>query len=309
MSLENQAFRNSLLIWLKQLWPIASLLLFPSIASSLLMCYCFFSYASSDVQLLHFSGCSLQFIFFSCSLWIRFIEKLEQEIPGKGVKEQLQNLCYVYALSLLHKHLGDFLSTGCITPKQASLANDQLRFLYSQVRNINRLSISLYWNQTLSSVDIVSIFVLPVVRSVPMQLRLWTRSTTPITTSALCSAATTAMSTRNSMRRHGKTRWTSLWCPMVIKSTLGLCWNSSFAIQGSDLKWYGKNRTSFCNNYGNGIYLLALIKRLRVQLLISCNYIWNLNIFNHIGLQFSEISVKCLALYSFQIHDVLLKLA
>ncbi|KAJ9147685.1 hypothetical protein P3X46_029816 [Hevea brasiliensis] len=64
----------------------------------------------------------------------KFIEKLQQDIPGKGVKQQLQNLCNIYALNLLHKHLGDFLSTGCITPKQSSLANDQLRSLYSQVR-------------------------------------------------------------------------------------------------------------------------------------------------------------------------------
>ncbi|GFZ01141.1 acyl-CoA oxidase 1 [Actinidia rufa] len=63
----------------------------------------------------------------------KFIEKLQQDIPGKGVKGQLEVLCYVYALYLLHKHQGDFLSTGCITPKQASLANDQLRSLYSKV--------------------------------------------------------------------------------------------------------------------------------------------------------------------------------
>ena len=30
--------------------------------------------------------------------------------------------------------MGDFLSTGSITAKQASLANDQLRSLYSQLR-------------------------------------------------------------------------------------------------------------------------------------------------------------------------------
>ncbi|KAH8521318.1 hypothetical protein Peur_040028 [Populus x canadensis] len=64
----------------------------------------------------------------------KFIDKLQQDIPGKGVNRQLQNLCYIYALNLLHKYLGDFLSTGCITPKQASLANDQLRSLYSQIR-------------------------------------------------------------------------------------------------------------------------------------------------------------------------------
>ncbi|KAK7346745.1 hypothetical protein VNO80_21268 [Phaseolus coccineus] len=64
----------------------------------------------------------------------KFIEKLQQDIPGKGVKHQLELLCSIYALSLLHKHLGDFLSTGCITPEQGSLANDMLRSLYSQLR-------------------------------------------------------------------------------------------------------------------------------------------------------------------------------
>ncbi|CAJ2645834.1 unnamed protein product [Trifolium pratense] len=64
----------------------------------------------------------------------KFIEKLQQDIPGNGVKRQLEVLCGVYALFLLHNHLGDFLSTGCITQKQGSLANEQLRSLYSQVR-------------------------------------------------------------------------------------------------------------------------------------------------------------------------------
>ncbi|KAL5099015.1 hypothetical protein RYX36_003342 [Vicia faba] len=64
----------------------------------------------------------------------KFIEKLQQDIPGKGVKQQLQVLCSIYALFLLHKHLGDFLSTGSINQKQGSLANELLRSLYSQVR-------------------------------------------------------------------------------------------------------------------------------------------------------------------------------
>jgi len=64
----------------------------------------------------------------------KFIDKLKQEIPGKGVKQQLEVLCNIYALFLVHKHQGDFLATASITAKQASLANDQLRSLYSQVR-------------------------------------------------------------------------------------------------------------------------------------------------------------------------------
>ncbi|VFQ66385.1 unnamed protein product [Cuscuta campestris] len=64
----------------------------------------------------------------------KFLEKLQQDIPGKGVREQLEALCGIYSLFLLHKHQGDFLSTNYITPQQASLANDQLRSLYTQVR-------------------------------------------------------------------------------------------------------------------------------------------------------------------------------
>lgn len=66
-------------------------------------------------------------------LWNRYIEKLQQNIPGKGVKQQLEVLCGIYSLFILHKHQGDFLGTGYITSKQGSLANDQLRALYSQV--------------------------------------------------------------------------------------------------------------------------------------------------------------------------------
>ncbi|CAL0331159.1 unnamed protein product [Lupinus luteus] len=71
-----------------------------------------------------------------CQLIIvsKFIEKLQEDIPGKGVKQQLESLSSIYALSLLHKHLGDFLSTGSITPQQGDLANEQLRSLYSQIR-------------------------------------------------------------------------------------------------------------------------------------------------------------------------------
>ncbi|KAK6947544.1 Acyl-CoA oxidase, C-terminal [Dillenia turbinata] len=71
-----------------------------------------------------------------CQLIIvsKFIEKLQQDIPGEGVKKQLEILCNIYALALLHKHQGDFLSTGSISSKQVSLANDQLRSLYTQVR-------------------------------------------------------------------------------------------------------------------------------------------------------------------------------
>ncbi|CAA6657076.1 unnamed protein product [Spirodela intermedia] len=59
---------------------------------------------------------------------------------GDGVKEQLQILCFIYALHLIHKHSGEFLSTGCITPEQATLANEQLRTLYGQIKNVPMLT-------------------------------------------------------------------------------------------------------------------------------------------------------------------------
>ncbi|KAK4389543.1 Peroxisomal acyl-coenzyme A oxidase 1 [Sesamum angolense] len=52
----------------------------------------------------------------------------------EGVKQQLEALCGIYYLSLLHKHQGDFLATSFLTPKHAALANDQLRALYTKVR-------------------------------------------------------------------------------------------------------------------------------------------------------------------------------
>ncbi|KAL6585814.1 acyl-coenzyme A oxidase [Orobanche minor] len=64
----------------------------------------------------------------------KFIEKLQQDFPGEGVKQQLVSLCGIYSLSLLHKHQGDFLATSCLTSRQAALANDQLRYLYTKVR-------------------------------------------------------------------------------------------------------------------------------------------------------------------------------
>ncbi|EPS70878.1 hypothetical protein M569_03881, partial [Genlisea aurea] len=64
----------------------------------------------------------------------KFIEKLEQGIPGEGVKQQLEWLCGIYGLSLLHRHKGDFLEAGYLNAQQAALANDQLRDLYTKVR-------------------------------------------------------------------------------------------------------------------------------------------------------------------------------
>lgn len=64
----------------------------------------------------------------------KFHEKLQEEISGFGVKEQLQTLYYVYALSLIKVHAGEFLSVGYCTPKQVFLAKAQLRTLFSKVR-------------------------------------------------------------------------------------------------------------------------------------------------------------------------------
>lgn len=71
-----------------------------------------------------------------CQLMVvsKFFEKLQEEIPGSRVKEQLQLLYHVYALSLIQENVGDFLSIGYLTREQAILAKTQLRILFSKVR-------------------------------------------------------------------------------------------------------------------------------------------------------------------------------
>ncbi|KAF6146162.1 hypothetical protein GIB67_015600 [Kingdonia uniflora] len=60
--------------------------------------------------------------------------EIETGHTRKGSERTATILCNIYALFLLHKHQGEFLATGAITPKQASLASDQLRVLYAQAR-------------------------------------------------------------------------------------------------------------------------------------------------------------------------------
>ncbi|KAI5078791.1 hypothetical protein GOP47_0006462 [Adiantum capillus-veneris] len=64
----------------------------------------------------------------------KFLDKLQGEIPGPGVREQLQTLYYLYALSLIKEHIGDFLSSGYLTRTQASLVTKQLLVLYAKIR-------------------------------------------------------------------------------------------------------------------------------------------------------------------------------
>lgn len=65
---------------------------------------------------------------------VKFMEALKRDLPGKGVRNQLQVLCNIYALSLLTAHTGDFLLTGYLSHEQVDLAKAQLRDLYRQVR-------------------------------------------------------------------------------------------------------------------------------------------------------------------------------
>ncbi|MCO5569524.1 hypothetical protein L7F22_023238 [Adiantum nelumboides] len=64
----------------------------------------------------------------------RFMEALKGEFPGRGIKNQLQTLCNVYALSLITARTGDFLVTGYLSHEQVDLAKAQLRDLFRQVR-------------------------------------------------------------------------------------------------------------------------------------------------------------------------------
>lgn len=71
-----------------------------------------------------------------CQLMVlsTFVDKLKTTIPGLNVKQQLYMLCNIYGLSLICEHAGDFLATGYLTRKQASLASSLLRRIFSQVR-------------------------------------------------------------------------------------------------------------------------------------------------------------------------------
>lgn len=63
----------------------------------------------------------------------RFIEQIQSGVPGRGLKEQLEVLCFTYGLSLLITNAGDFLSTEYLTGKQVMLAKDELKRLFDQV--------------------------------------------------------------------------------------------------------------------------------------------------------------------------------
>ncbi|KAI4984163.1 hypothetical protein ZWY2020_046535 [Hordeum vulgare] len=42
----------------------------------------------------------------------KFIEKMQEDIPGPGVKEKLQKLCSIYSVHLVHKHLAGERATA-----------------------------------------------------------------------------------------------------------------------------------------------------------------------------------------------------
>lgn len=163
--------------------------------------------------------------------FFRFIEKLQQDIPGKGVKQILEVLCSVYALSLLHKHLGDFISTGCIDPKQGSLASEQLRNLYSQVcpQRFNSMLCCLYFNQLYEN----SLIILRVFRFVLMQLRLLMHIITLTTTLVQFWDVTMEMCIRSCTRRHGRILWMIRLFLMALKSIFNPCLSNNYAMLDS----------------------------------------------------------------------------
>jgi hypothetical protein len=78
----------------------------------------------------------------------------------RGVKQQLEVLCNLYAVSNLHKtHSGDFLATGYLTGIQVFHAKDQHNALFSCVSNfccisqicLCMLHASCQWNVMLSN--------------------------------------------------------------------------------------------------------------------------------------------------------------
>eukprot|EP00252_Welwitschia_mirabilis_P014717 TRINITY_DN3252_c0_g1_i1.p1 TRINITY_DN3252_c0_g1~~TRINITY_DN3252_c0_g1_i1.p1 ORF type:complete len:660 (+),score=129.61 TRINITY_DN3252_c0_g1_i1:80-2059(+) len=64
----------------------------------------------------------------------KFSDKVNQTHADMNVKHQLEVLCYVYGLSLLCEHIGEFLATGYLTKDQAQLAGNHLTSLFHCVR-------------------------------------------------------------------------------------------------------------------------------------------------------------------------------
>lgn len=180
----------------------------------------------------------------------RFIEKVQQDIPGNGVKEQLQILCFVYALHLLHKHSGEFLSTGCITPEQAALANEQLRALYSQV-GVDESAGETSWGG-LPALLVLGRWATSASdpwlrfhgRFVRMQSPWLMPSTTPTIIWVLLSVAMMGMSTRLSMPRPWKIPSMTPWCLMDTTSSFDQFWSKLSGFQGCRKSAKSKMRVS-----------------------------------------------------------------
>lgn len=64
----------------------------------------------------------------------KFIEHVQTELPGGGIKGQLEVLCHTYALFQIIEHAGDFLATGYMTGKQIALAKEQLKHQFDKIR-------------------------------------------------------------------------------------------------------------------------------------------------------------------------------
>lgn len=146
------------------------------------------------------------------------------------MKEQLEILCNIYGLFLLHKHLGDFLKTGCISPKQASLANDQLRSLYSQVCP-KQFSLVNGLLMPKNICLLITKFDSWILRSVLMWSPLWMPSITRTTSLARFLGDMMVMCIQNSMRRHGRILWMSQLCLTAIRNISCLCWSNSYVMQ------------------------------------------------------------------------------
>lgn len=146
------------------------------------------------------------------------------------MKEQLEILCNIYALFLLHKHLGDFLKTGCISPKQASLANDQLRSLYSQVCP-KQFSLIIGLVMPKNMCLLITKFNSWILRSVLMRSPSLMPLTTPTTSLAQFLGDMMVTCIQNSMRRHGRILWMIQLCLTAIRNISGLCWSNSSVMQ------------------------------------------------------------------------------
>ncbi|KAE8783856.1 Peroxisomal acyl-coenzyme A oxidase 1 [Hordeum vulgare] len=100
----------------------------------------------------------------------KFIEKMQEDIPGPGVKEKLQKLCSIYAVHLVHKHLAGERATAHFDVDAMNVAWAGSRHAVEVADRIARIIAS---DPVSTAAHPLSMFLLPVLHGSLALLPLW----------------------------------------------------------------------------------------------------------------------------------------